>query len=390
MKSLRLILALALLGALFSLGKFLPCRATNWGAPDVYIKMCYSDIPALYGARELDKGVWPYQSEINSVEYPVITGLVMWATGLLVDDFKNYFDLNLILLILLFLATAILVSRIREEFVSLYLFAPAVLASLFINWDLWAVSLALLAIFFFQREKFELSAVTLGIAVATKFFPVVILGAVALFFWRDLRSTLRYFTISVATWLVINLPVAVTNFGGWSRFYRMNIERGSDLGSLWLALELNGVTIARIGIILVAAVSLLWLFNRALQSPEKDFNSFTINIFILVALFVTLSPVYSPQYVLWLTPLGVIAMRDKSQRSAFWIWQGAEALYHFAIWQYLALNAGAKFGLSEGYYSLAIVIRVLALAWFVRALIHSPRSNFTMSVSRDTLSHLRG
>jgi len=79
-------------------------------------------------------------------------------------------------------------------------------------------------------------------------------------------------------------------------------------------------------------------------------------------------------------------MRD---RSAFWIWQGGEALYHFAIWQFLAEASGAKYGIGEGFYVLVILIRVATLAWFARALIHSyPRSNFALSGSGASLTHL--
>ncbi|MEY3710391.1 MAG: hypothetical protein RLZZ99_212, partial [Actinomycetota bacterium] len=71
----------------------------------------------------------------------------------------------------------------------------------------------------------------------------------------------------------------------------------------------------------------------------------------------------------WLTPLALIAMREKAERSAFWIWQGGEALYHVAIWQYLATYTGAKFGLPENLYALAILVRIATLVWFCTVLI---------------------
>ena len=62
-------------------------------------------------------------------------------------------------------------------------------------------------------------------------------------------------------------------------------------------------------------------------------------------------------------------MSSKSDLSRFWIWQGGEALYHLAIWQYLASYSGAKFGLPENIYALTILIRVATLAWFVTSLV---------------------
>jgi hypothetical protein len=52
--------------------------------------MCYSDLSALYGARGINLDLWPYASAENSVEYPAITGIVMWATGLAISDENGY------------------------------------------------------------------------------------------------------------------------------------------------------------------------------------------------------------------------------------------------------------------------------------------------------------
>ena len=89
-KSQRLVALIALVAALLSFAKFDHCRSTGWGSPDVYVHMCYSDLSALYGAREINKDLWPYSSPTNSVEYPVVTGVVMWATGLLIGNENGY------------------------------------------------------------------------------------------------------------------------------------------------------------------------------------------------------------------------------------------------------------------------------------------------------------
>lgn len=393
-KSSRAIAVLALLAALLSFAKFQPCRSDNWASPDVYIQMCYSDLSALYGAREINVDRWPYQSPDNAVEYPVLTGVVMWATGLLVGDpngYRTYFDINAFLIALLFIASALLLWRLKPEFAHLYLVAPAVIGSLYINWDLWAVVAALLSIYLFKREQFDYSALLLGVAVVTKFFPVVLLLGVALYFNREFKNTIRYIALTSLSWFAVNIPVAVSNFEGWSRFYKMNFERATDLGSIWYALQLRGVNFNNSTLLSIALVFLaaLYIINTANQSKLPRFETFTISIFLTVAAFVTISKVYSPQYVLWLTPLALLAMTRKEERSAFWIWQGGEALYHLAIWQYLASYSGAKFGLPAGLYSLAIIIRIATLAWFARALIHSSRSSdFALSAPGDTLSAL--
>ena len=384
-KSSRVIVAIALVSALLSFAKFNNCSANNWATPDVYIKMCYSDLTALYGARDIDQKVWPYESSENAIEYPVITGVVIWLTSLPVSTYLSFFYFNAFLLALLFIGAIFLLYRIRPEFAPLLAFSPAVIGSLYINWDMWAVVGALLAIYFLKEKRFDYGAISLGIAIATKFFPIVLIIPIAFYLWNleNLRSLIRFKLITLATWLVINLPVALTS-PGWSRFYKMNLERANDLGSIWYALELRGIQISNPIYYLIGVIGLATLiyFARRINS----FEEFVVIAFLSVALFVTMSRVYSPQYILWLTPLALLAMRD---RSAFWIWQGGEALYHFAIWQFLAETSGAKYGVGEGFYTVAILIRVATLAWFARALIHSyPRSNFALSGSGASLTHL--
>ena len=381
-KSLRILLVVTLLAAFFSVFKFNHCRSTNWVAPDVYVHMCYSDISALYGAREVNIDSWPYASSTNAVEYPVITGLVMWATGLLIDDpngYRSYFDLNALLIILLLFASVFVLWRLKPDYVALFPIAPAVFGSLLINWDMYAVLLALLSLLFYKENKMDLSALFMGISIATKFYPGVILFGIALIFWKNkaIKSLLRYLLITIASWLAINLPIALTNFEGWWRFFKLNIERDNDLGSIWYAAALLDLPTGNINnltiMIFLMALGGIGLLFFSIASSNSDFENLILISFLTVAAFVTVSKVYSPQYILWLTPLAVLAMTKPEQRKAFWIWQGTEALYHFAIWQYLASYTGAKFGIPETFYALTILVRVAGLAYFSGVLIRTAR-----------------
>jgi hypothetical protein len=91
--------------------------------------------------------------------------------------------------------------------------------------------------------------------------------------------------------------------------------------------------------------------------------------FIVLALVMIASKVYSPQYVLWLVPLAVIAISSRKGVHAFWIWQIAEVMYHLAIWQHLATVTDAKFGLPLTGYALISLIRIAACLYFVVVLI---------------------
>jgi len=82
----RTLIVLVLLASLFSFAKFSHCETSGWATPDQYIHACYSDIPALYGTRGLDKNSWPFASDDNSVEYPVITAMVMYVLSFIANS----------------------------------------------------------------------------------------------------------------------------------------------------------------------------------------------------------------------------------------------------------------------------------------------------------------
>ena len=399
-KTLRIALIVTLIATLLSFAKFNHCRDSGWGSPDVYVHMCYSDISALYGAREINADKWPYSSIENSVEYPVLTGVAMWATGLLIDDpngYRPYFDLNILIITLLLFASIFILWRMKPEYVALFPIAPAVFGSLFINWDIYAVLFALVSLYFYKEEKLDLSAIFMGVAISTKFYPGVILFGIALILWNQkrLKKLLRYIVITSGTWLAINLPVATNNLDGWWRFYKLNIERSSDLGSIWYASALlkfpqpnvNNITI----IFFLIALGVIGVFYFMVAQSRSDFANLATIAFLTVAAFVTISKVYSPQYILWLTPLAVLAMTKDQERRSFWIWQGTEALYHFGIWQYLASYTGAKFGISETFYAIIILIRIAGLAYFSSTLIQTAlaaRSTSTRNAQGNLLEFL--
>ena len=359
--TLRVVLLLALFTSLLSFAKFNYCAADNWQAPSQYIHACYSDIPALYGERELDKGRWAFSGGENAVEYPVLQGAVMWLTAKVIPDgLNNYFLGNVFLLALLFIFIAFIVYRIRPEFAYLLPLAPAAVASLYINWDLWAIATMMVAIYLFDREKILLSAALLGISISTKFLPIFLLIPIALIFFRQekIQNFFKYLAVVVGTFVAINAPVFLTTPDGWWRFYSLNLNRGSDWGSLWYALSNVGLDLTHQNylsvLLLLIGTTALVLYLLQLRTPPTLAHT-AIFIFIIV---MAVSKVYSPQYVLWLTPLAIIAIIDKRELAIFWFWQGCELLYHFAIWQHLATVTGAKFGLPVFAYSVISLIRI--------------------------------
>ena len=361
--SSRVVILLAIFASLISFAKFNYCAQTGWQSPSQYIHACYSDIPALYGDRALDKGVWAYSSGKDSVEYPVIQGTVMWATARIIPHgVNNYFYGSALLLALLFIFISLITFKMKPEFGYLLPLAPAAIAAMYINWDLWAIATMMLAIYWFDRKAEVASAIALGVSISTKFLPIFLIIPIGIIFFRQerVKKFISYCAITVTTFAVINLPVALTTPTGWWRFYDLNLNRGSDWGSIWYALSNLGLDLTHqnylsVLCLLIGVTALVIFLLQVNNVPTLAHTA----IFIMV-IVMAVSKVYSPQYVLWLTPLAIIALIDKRELTIFWFWQGAEVLYHVAIWQHLATVTGAKFGLSLTAYSVISLIRIAA------------------------------
>jgi len=366
----RTLVVLALFASLVSFAKFSQCENSGWATPDQYIHACYSDLPALYGSRGLDTNSWPYSSDDNSVEYPVITAMVMYATSFAAKSPASYFNVNIFFLILLFIATLIVVRKIRPEFAYLSAIAPAMIASLFINWDLWGIATMMLAIYWFDRKQYLHSALILALSISTKFLPIFLLIPITFILWRDtkLKELVKYVAVVAATWLAINAPFALTTPTGWWRFFKLNLERGADWGSIWLALQQLGLSLTNLNYLSIL-VLLIALTSVAIVLFELKYTPTLASVaFIVMAAVMIASKVYSPQFVLWLTPLAVIALTNKKDLHAFWLWQATEVIYHVAIWQHIASITGAKFGLGPTPYAILTLVRIAGTIYLMAVL----------------------
>ena len=378
----RSFLAAVFTSALLSFLKFNHCRLNNWASPDNYIHACYTDIPALFSERGLDTNTFAYLSPTNSIEYPPVIGLGNWLISFITpteNAHRFFFDINALLIIILFFLSAVIVSRIKPEYKYLFPAAPAVIASLVINWDMWAVISTLLAIYYFDKNKYEVSAIWLGVSIATKFFPLVLLLPIAVIFYRkrQIKTALQYLFTTFIIWGAINIPIAIFYFDGWWRFFKLNLERGEDFGSIWYGLSLLNFKISNLNLIYPALTVLLFALLTYYLFKLKQIPTLATVALFAVVIFTTFSKVYSPQYVLWLTPLAVIALSNRKQQISFWFWQATEIIYHLAIWQYLALFTGAKFGLPAAQYAGASLLRVVGILFFTYILMRDLTSSST-------------
>ena len=165
--------------------------------------------------------------------------------------------------------------------------------------------------------------------------------------------------------MLANLPAYLTGPEQWRVFWHFNADRGPDLGSIWLVvaqakdIAIQAHTINVVSWVFFGAwcLGVLALGIRAPETPRLAQLGF-----LVVAGFLLVNKVYSPQYVLWLLPLAVIARpRWRDQL----VWQGGEVLYFVMVWWYLGGELDPASGGDAGFYWLAIVIRMLAELYLV-------------------------
>jgi uncharacterized membrane protein len=380
------------------------CRAGAWNIGiEQYQAHCYTDIYPLYYTEGLSAGKVPYVG--HPVEYPVLIGAAMQAAAWVVSPIndalirgREFFDVTVVLLTLFavaaVLATAYLAGPSRRWTALLVALSPAVILAAFINWDLIAMSLATLGLAAWAGRRGVLAGILIGLAVATKFYPVFLLGPLFLLCLRAGRLRAFWVTAGSAAgaWLAVNLPVAIGAPGGWSTFYRFNASRGADWGSIWYFFEtehwpvvgsmplstLNAVSLLLFGVACLLIGALALAASRRPRLPQL--------CFLVIAAFLLFNKVWSPQYVIWLAPLAVLA---RPRLGAYALWQVAEIGYFLAIWAYLiTIVAGphAPGGIGTGLYFTALLARfgtVALLSGLVVRDILRPQADVVRTAGQD-------
>jgi len=406
---MRVILALACVALAFSWVQKSPCRDGQWTENVQYKKHCYTDVLALYFAEGLHEGKVPYID--HPVEYPVLTGAFMGILGLPVhalgtSDWVNeellpgladyglaeggplnqpklFYDLNALVLGLFGVLAVWAVVRMRPRRPwdgAMVALAPALFVTASVNWDLLTVGLSTLALYAWSRRAPVWAGVFLGLAVAAKFYPVVLLGPLLLLCLRRRRMPdfVVTFCVGLLTWLVPNAIVYYKAPDSWMRFWTFSSDRGVDWGTLWYIgahfptgggdvglpffTRLNAgdpATVDRLNLLswalfLVACAGIGALIFFAPRPPRLAAVAF-----LVVAAFLLTNKVWSQQFVLWLIPLAVLA---RPKWGAFLAWQACELAYFFGFYQILLRTAGGKSLMPEKWFALIGLARWVAVA----------------------------
>jgi uncharacterized membrane protein len=368
----------------------------------------------LYGAELLSQGKFPYKSswlELDSqgkprqqydgstavryMEYPVLTGIYQYVSMSLaktytavakatklpvlngVAEVVMFFNIAAFGLGLAWLgtvwATAMLAGR-RVWDAALVAASPILIFQIFTNFDALATFLAIGGLLAWARRRPALAGVLIGLGVAAKLYPALFLLPLLVLGVRSgrLAAALRTTVLAAITWLGINLPVMLLYPRGWSEFFRLNTRRTQDMDSLfnvvrsftgWRGLDpdigfwqppvvLNAVVAVMFGLC-CAAIAYI-----ALTAPQRP--RVAQLAFLVVAAFLLVNKVWSPQFSLWLVPLAVLAL---PHRRVLLAWMTVDAL----VWipRMFYLYGEQNKGLPEQWFTATVLIRDLAVIGLV-------------------------
>ncbi|MGW4964483.1 glycosyltransferase family 87 protein [Nonomuraea sp. NPDC004186] len=371
----------AALGATLAYVVRLPCRTGGWNDQvTTYTNFCYTDIYPLYFDRALSTQD-PYFAAVpfdKQVEYPVVLGEVMqvisWFARAVGADVGaqavRFYDLTVILLGICLVVGVLLMAAVagptRRWDALWYAISPAVVLAAYINWDLVAGALSMGMLLAWARQRQVLAGVLLGLAIATKFYPLMFLGALFLLTLRTARWRPFLVTLgaTAGAWIVVNAPFMIFAWEGWRRFYVFSQERGVDWGSPWLFFQNKGIPIlgdgdvSKLGMASLAILC-LGIAVLALAAPRRP--RLAQICFLALAAFMMTNKVWSPQFVLWLVPFAVLA---RPNWKPLVLWQLAEIWYFVAIWLYLVAQAPFSrndLGIGDDTYFTAVWGRVITI-----------------------------
>jgi uncharacterized membrane protein len=316
----------------------------------------------------------------------------MGVLGLPVHDFgvanpglnqaQAFYNLNALVLSAFGLAAVAVVLALRRRRpwdAAMLALAPTMFVTATVNWDLFAVGLTALFLLCWARRKVVLAGLLLGLAVAAKFYPFLLAGPLFVLALRSGRWRAAGMTLGTAalTWIAVNAPVYFGAHDGWLRFWDLSSTRQIDWGTFWyIGTHLpngsspNGgvqpflwlgshISVLNVVTYLLLGLGCLGVLYLTLKAPKRP--RLAQLCFIVVALFLLSSKVWSQQFVLWLIPLAVLA---RPKWGAFLLWQAAEIGYFLAFYAQM-LNMSGKFVIPEGTFVLAASLRWLTLAILV-------------------------
>nr|WP_312859953.1 glycosyltransferase 87 family protein [Pseudonocardia bannensis] len=359
--------------------------------------VCYSDIQHLWLGRDVDRHVFPYvdgsitpEGKLvgGTVEYPVLTGLLIWGGALFASTDGGFLLGSALLMAPFGLLTGWLLGRLARWRALLWALGPPLVLYAFHNWDLPVVACAVGAVFAVHGrrttrplpQRATVAAVLLGLGFAFKLYPGAFVLPLALYVLTrggradglhgaglDWRGALRVPVAAALTVVLVNLPFAIAGYEGWRASFTFQQLRKVDIttNSIWFwgfrpasdpgnAAFQNTVDWLSPALVLLSfavAAAVGWRRWRR----EGVYPWIGVSAAMLCG-FLLLHKVHSPQYTLWLVPYFVLLQVPWSVVTAYLLADLAMGIGIFR-WFY-AIKSGVQFDIFSGFSAQAVALGV--------------------------------
>ena len=361
------------------------CTGSPWDGRE-FSRLCYNDIQELYEPRGIAAGTFPYvHGELRepgglvdgAIEYPVLTGLFMWFSGLFASGRDGFLQVTALLLALVWLPASYVLARIVGARALLATAAPAVVFYAFHNWDLLPVAATIAGLWLVTRGRPVAAAALFAIGGAFKIYPLLFLVPLALQRWfaGDRRGAIGAGAAGLGVTVAVNLPFVIANPSGWWATYEFHAQRAPNVDSVW-GLAFQGVSRDAIttasslatALALLAVVAAGW--RRARVSGEYQFVPVAA---ALLAAFMLFGKVQSPQYTLWILPFfAVLAVPLR-----WWVaYAAVDAVVYVGVFRWYFDQVEQKPGLTVATQAMTVGVwaRALLLAALVVVFLRSDRA----------------
>jgi hypothetical protein len=292
---------------------------TPGGVPDAayplwsFWHFAYSDIVALYTTRGFYLHLWPYVQV--PLEYPPVLGVFVWLASW-VPHVGGFLVANAVALTAAAVGGLFIIGRVAGwRAARLWGFSPLLAIYMIYNWDVLGILPYGLAALAYRRGRHLWAGVFVGLGMATKLFPVVLLPFFLVDRWRegDRRGARQVLAGTAVAFVVPNAPFALLNFSGWATFWTFNTTRNASPGFWqWLVGHhllgiglVDGLSFLLVGAAALVLAGAVW---RGRLSP-------LLAAALLLTFWLWMNKVYSPQYVIWV--LFALAVADAVQKTAW-------------------------------------------------------------------------
>lgn len=350
------------------------CVRYGWGAPDVYRKACYSDLPSYVSEGGLSGGL-PYDIG-SALSEPVGTGVVLRLLAAVIppDGFERQQGIFVAWTILAAVLTVVTVtatvwtSRRHPERAAHVAFSPLLVTVALVSADLVGVAVTAVALWLWSARRPGAAGVVLGLAIACRTYPLLILVVLGVLAVRSgtVRVWARTAGAALVTWVLVVGAVALVHGTGALTAYQVWTGAGAQLGSPWYLATLAGKPIP-MGTVTVLAI-LGWAFAVAAgallslgAAVRPRIGEVALVVLVLVMITGKSVPV---QMSLWLVPL--VALAGLPWRDHL-LWAATEVLSFVAVWLYLGGLDDPAAALPKEWYAAFLVLRVLGMAWLAVA-----------------------